>query len=329
MVGGLVDVVAVARELDDASEQARLVPHDHAQGFEVAGAGGLDVEQPPRRPRQGRVHRQLVRPGVQAQLVRPELPGDGGMVGQGPRQLGVIALVVDTLLKVAEEPRREADELGAGGLELLGDDVMLGGRGRLRRLVDAQFDLAGLAPLGGGALDIRRQMAGTVDGPAVLYRRTLDRLLVEPDRRPVGHLHGRIPVGVEPVQFRSDGLEMTRQCGRVVGVGLAVDVFGWIDREEDEPGLGGHVDVGLGLEVVGVGAPGAGKALGLQSTGGVRHHLRGGAPGPLHLTDRLLGENALDRSTGLGQGLKMARRGQAQPVAEAEARRQSQYRGLV
>ncbi len=72
------------------------------------------------------------------------------------------------------------------------------------------------------------------------------------------------PIFVEPLDLVGHAGELIAEGGLVVVVGVGVDVVRGVDGEEREADGGGRVDVGRGLQVVGVGPRPAGPA-------GLRH----------------------------------------------------------
>ena len=69
---------------------------------------------------------------MQAEFVRPEQLGDRRMVGERSLERGQIAFEIHAFFKIADESRREADELYAIAQAVVGDDVMFGKGRRLR-----------------------------------------------------------------------------------------------------------------------------------------------------------------------------------------------------
>ena len=80
VVSGFVGVVSLAGEIDDAAEESRFVNGGDAEGFEVAGAGGFDVEAALCGSGEGGVHREFIGAGVEGEFVASEVLGDGGVV---------------------------------------------------------------------------------------------------------------------------------------------------------------------------------------------------------------------------------------------------------
>src|SRR5688572_18179009 len=89
-----------------------------------------------------------------------------------------------------------------------------------------------------------------------------------------------------------------------------------IDREECEAGGEADVDVGGGLEVVGVGAKAVLPALGEHAPERVVHHLLRSASAAHHLADRLLGKDRRDLASGGAKGANVAWSCEPEPVAE-------------
>ena len=146
------------------------MPGHDAERFEVARAGGLDMKHGPCVARaKAAIHRQLVGTGVQAQLVRSEQLGNRRVIVQRRFERGQVSLVVDTFFEVADEPRREAHQLHAVMQALIGNDVVLGERGRLFGFVDGQLDFVVAT---GGFVDTCRMWSARssrpTDGPSVL-----------------------------------------------------------------------------------------------------------------------------------------------------------------
>src|SRR5215831_11005528 len=94
-----------------------------------------------RRSRQNRIERELVRTRVQAQLIRSQLMRKRRMIDKRPLERRNVAFVIDSLLKVAQKLRCNADQLKPRLPELIGNNVMLSQRRRLRRLINTQFKL--------------------------------------------------------------------------------------------------------------------------------------------------------------------------------------------
>ena len=315
VIGRPVGIVAGAGEGDDAPEQRLVVARHHAQRFEIGGAGGLHVEASLGGARQRRIHRQLVRPGVQRQLVRAEVAGDGEVPAQRSLQRRAVALVVDPFLEVAGVARRQRYQRDAAAPALVGDDVVLDQGGRLLGLVDGELDLVIAAGVAGA--DHLRQVSGAVQGRPVLDRAAQAGLLGELQRQ-VARQRDRAVVGY-PVDLVANRRVALAQGRLVVAVGVFVHGVRWIDREEAESRRGRHRHVVRGLEMVGV-RPGRTVPAGLRHAGQrVGHHACGRAPGALHLADRLLRKDRPDRPAGRAQCLHVARRRQADAVAEAEA----------
>ena len=98
---------------------------------------------------------------MQAELIGSELSCDGCVIVQGAFDQVKIALVVHPFLELANQTRGEAHQLQAAAPALIRDDVVLGQRRRLLRLVDAQRAVA---------------VAGDADAPerGVLAREAVD-----------------------------------------------------------------------------------------------------------------------------------------------------------
>src|SRR4051794_38000695 len=82
MVARPVLLVAPAGECIDFPKKTGIERGDRAQGLQVASARRLEVGESPGPTCEGRVDGELVRTGVQAQLVRPvgrDGAGDGGV----------------------------------------------------------------------------------------------------------------------------------------------------------------------------------------------------------------------------------------------------------
>ena len=143
LMGGytLVGFESAAGELDDLAEQRHVVAGGDSECFQVTGAGGLDVVAAPGGPGQHRVHRQLVRTGVEAELVGAELSGQGGVVGERAVELLEVSLEVHALLEIADEARSETDQPDPVGQAAVGDDVVFGQGRWLVGFVDREFDL--------------------------------------------------------------------------------------------------------------------------------------------------------------------------------------------
>ena len=119
-----------------------------AQRFEVAGAGRLQMDEPARQLGGNAVDAELVRPGVQAELVRPERPGDGRMAGKVASKASPssVADVVDALLEAADVTRGQADPAHAQAAQLARDEEVLGVGGGGVGLVDRHLQLDSRPP---------------------------------------------------------------------------------------------------------------------------------------------------------------------------------------
>ena len=78
------------------------------------------------------------------------------------------------------------------------------------------------------------------------------------DRRAGRQLDDLSLVLAEPGNSAGQGLELFGKLVGIVIIGVDIDFAGGIDGEEDKPRLGGALDIGWGLEVVGIGALNAG-----------------------------------------------------------------------
>src|SRR5690606_7115289 len=141
LVAATIGREALPGARDDRPEELSVAPCRDAQRLEVARAGRLDVAQSARRARELRIDRQLVRSGVEAELVAAERARDRRVVVQAAPELGAIPAEVDALLERAGEARCDAGERHAVLEELLRADPVLRERGRRGRLVDAELDL--------------------------------------------------------------------------------------------------------------------------------------------------------------------------------------------
>src|SRR5262249_36358897 len=77
VIAGAVNRVALAGESGYLSEEFRVDLRNGSQGFEVARARGLEVNQFAGQPRGDRIDAELVGAGVKAELIRPEGFRDG------------------------------------------------------------------------------------------------------------------------------------------------------------------------------------------------------------------------------------------------------------
>src|SRR5207248_2645155 len=80
-----------------------------------------------------------------------------------------------------------------------------------------------------------------VDGLAVLHGAARDRLLVDGDGRAGRELERLAAIFRDPFDVAADGAELVVQLEGRVAVGLAVDVIGGVDGEENESRFRGAV----------------------------------------------------------------------------------------
>src|SRR5690606_23627718 len=157
-------------EAGDAVQQLGLDGADYPQRLQVARPRGLQVHEPVCCRGGDRVGGELVGAGVQAQLVWPELARDGRVPDEVAGEQAEVAKVLDALLEIADEARRQRHPLDPEALELSGEVEVLGQRRGRRRLVDGNLDLSGV---GGGPPQVICHARYVGDGPTVLDGRAL------------------------------------------------------------------------------------------------------------------------------------------------------------
>ena len=157
VVGCLVRFVTRPREIDELTKECGIVAGRHPQGFQIRGAGRFHVPTALRGAGQGGVHRELVRSGVQTQLVGAKRLGDRGVLCEGCFQGHEVPFVINPFFKVSDQPRREAHQPHPALQALLGDDVVFGQGGRLGGFVDREFDFEILAQRFIGLADAGRE----------------------------------------------------------------------------------------------------------------------------------------------------------------------------
>src|SRR5262249_24979655 len=134
-----------AHVVADLAEEGGILAGDDADRLHPARAGGLQVEAAFGGLRDHRVDRELVAAGVDGDLVAAVAAGHGRVLHDPVLEHLALALVVDALLDLADEARREALEAHAPLGELPGDEDVLGAGRDGARLVDRDLDLAGAA----------------------------------------------------------------------------------------------------------------------------------------------------------------------------------------
>src|SRR5829696_8135313 len=110
------------------------------------------MDQPSCLPRRRRVDAELVRPGVQAQLVGTEVPGDGSVDAEVALEFPDISYVVDPLLEAPDVARREAHPFDAQSSQFTRYIDVLRVGGRRCSLIDRDLYLKGA--LSGGSLQV-------------------------------------------------------------------------------------------------------------------------------------------------------------------------------
>ncbi len=183
------------------------------------------------------------------------------------------------------------------------------------------------APPASGGGDVIGQLQGVGDSLAVLDGRAANGQGVEAKRRAAVDPHRLVEIAFDPRAGVAHLGELCVNDRRIVIVRLLIDVIRGIDGEEDKPGVGGGVDVGGRLEMVGVRAPGLVITRTGQRGRGGGHDLRGCAAGACHLTDRLLCEDASDAPALILKSGQVAGRGAAEAVAETKAGGNAQWPG--
>ena len=322
VVRGLVRVVSRAAEVDNVPEQPLVVMRDNPQRFQVAGAGRLHVKPAFCRASQRRVRRELVRTGMETELVRAEQFRDGRVVPQRGFKRRDVALEIDSLFQFTDEPRRQTHQLHAALQAPIGDDVVLGERRGLAGLVDGKLDL--VVPVGGlvDFANVAGQLERLLNGESILDGSPHAGFFAQLDGCAVWQRDRASPVTAIPRGVSANGGEPVSQRCFAVIIRPLVDVVRRIDGEERETGRCGDVHVFRRLEMIRVRSAPAGPACGPGAGHGFIDNLLSGTPSPCHLADRLLPKDGLDARTGPLHRLDMARRRQTDPVAEPEARSQ-------
>ncbi len=241
---------------------------------------------------------ELVRAGVQAELVGPQGARHGGVPGQVDRQGVQVADVIHALLEAPHEARRQADPLHAQPAQLAGHVNMLGVGGGRFGLVHRDLQLEGDAL----AFQVAVQAGHVRHGRSILDGGAQHLLALEgqPEIIQVELLAGQAlqQVGQSRLERRPGqhgGLMLQHHPAQVAGG--RIDEGARVDGEERVTGGGETVDVGRRLQVVGVRAHRALPAAFEGAPGGVGQHLLGRAPGAGQLAHGLLGENRRNRLT--------------------------------
>src|SRR5215470_6639863 len=108
VIAGAVNRVALARESRYLAEEFRRDLRDGPQGFEVARARGLEVNQFAGQPRGDRIDAELVGAGMEAELIRPEGFRYRHVPLERLLEFARIADVINALLEIAEITRGQA-----------------------------------------------------------------------------------------------------------------------------------------------------------------------------------------------------------------------------
>src|ERR1041384_1575199 len=142
MVAVPVGLETAAAKLDNFGEQLRSRPRADAQGFKIACPGRLHMEQLAAHASKDGVRGELVRAAMDTDLVRATMLRDGHVLAQRGLELLQIALVIDALFKIADKPRRDADNVGDFvPSEFQRDKQMLERTGWLIRFIHADLQL--------------------------------------------------------------------------------------------------------------------------------------------------------------------------------------------
>ncbi len=321
VVAGLVLGEAAGAKGGDFAEEVFVHADDGAKRFEVAGAGGLEVEAVATDAANDGVDGELVGAGVDGDFVGAEALGDGGVGAELLLEDGEVAFVVHALFEIADEARGEGDDAveHLAALELKGPKEVLERAGGGIGLVNGDFDLVGALEGGGKVLAERFDLG---DGAAIFDGGAVQALAVELEFDAVADVVfalevGEVPAGGENVVLEEGGY-LDVNLGRVELVGGVVDVRGGVEREEGETGAGGVINVGGGLEVVAIGSPRFEVAGGGEGVLRSAHDVLRGALGAGHLADGLLGEDAGEAGAVGAEGGEVAGAGEAEAVAKAE-----------
>ncbi len=323
VVTGAIRLIACLRKRQDVAEERRVYDGDGAQGFQIAGARRLEMNEAPGLLRSNLIDAELVGTGVQAEFVWPERAGDGGMAREIGCELGEVAAqpcrgnVIHAFLEAPDVARREADPANAQPPQLAGDEEMLAVRGRRFRFIHRHFEFP--RSCAHASPDVARHGRGVRYGFAVLHRRARNVFFAHFQRQAFDGLPVR-RVGFQQLVGRGfevapgERIEVCAQCGPVVTVRLGVYVRAGVNGEEGKAGGTAPVGVLRGLEVVGVRADRLAPAALEAAPRRIGHHFLGRVPGAGHLADGLLGEDHGDAADGLRR-LHVPRRRQPQPVA--------------
>jgi hypothetical protein len=260
---------------------------------------------------------------VQAQLVAAEGLGDAGVALQVARQRREVADVVDALLERAHEARRQRDPVDAEAPQLERQVGVLGEARRRGGLVDRDLDLGALGP--GPARRWRARRATCATAAPYLTAARSSASGVEASARsprsiewPARRWRRSVGRGLERVP--RDALRRRPRAGAPLErVGVVDDVVARVDGEHAVAGREAEVDVGLGLEVVGVGADGLSPTGEEGAGGGVVEHLERRAARCGRSRASTAARRSPPRALGAGRahGVDVARRGESEPVAEA------------
>src|SRR5262249_5448546 len=125
-IAGPVCLVALQRKTVYLAEKFRVHGGNRAQGFQVASPRRLQMDQPARLPRRNRVDAELIRPRMQAELIRSKLPRNRRVNGEICLERGQVAYVIDALLEPPDVTWREADPLHAQPLQFIHHVNVLG-----------------------------------------------------------------------------------------------------------------------------------------------------------------------------------------------------------
>ncbi len=198
------------------------------------------------------------------------------------------------------------------------------GAGRRVRLVHRHLEIERPIALHGAEMPVHGRHVR--DGAAVLHGGLHQRALVDLHGLALdvehaarqARAHGGRAV-LEPVPRQGVPRLTQRPWGR--GVGVPIHVLAGIQREHREAGGGARRDVLGRLEMIRVGALPRRPSRLETAPGRIVDHRLGRSRGARHLPDRLLGKDGRDGAAGGGQRPHMARRGEAEAIAEACRRR--------
>ena len=141
MIGGFIDRVPFLGENNDLPEEGGIDGGNGPQGLQVAGASGLQVYQITGHSGDDGVDAELVRAGVNAELVGSQGPDDGHVPDQVGLEQVQVAYIVHSLLKPSHVAWSQAYPSHAQPLQLAGHEEMLLRRGRRLRLIHRHFQL--------------------------------------------------------------------------------------------------------------------------------------------------------------------------------------------